>query len=468
MPADQTPLEAAEAARAQAARERCDGLPAPRRHHAAATLVAAIGLAVLDASSVNVALPEIARDLQASSATVVWMANAYSLTVLTLLFPLAAITDRLGFKRMFVGGLLLFLLAALGAALSTSMTQLLVARVFQGVGAATLSCLFGGLVRNIYPTRLLGQGISINAMVVGFAAVLGPVIGSAILSVASWQWIFLINLPIGLLALLGARSLPNPPTSRAAFDVRGALLSMSVLGLFVYGLDDLAKHPLPALGLMVVAVALGVVLVRHSRAQPAPMVPVDLVANPVIGFAVASSALLFAAQMCTAVALPFFFLNVMQRDYLEIGVLMGGWPIGGAVMAPLAGRLSDRYSAALLCALGAGAMSLALLALLLVPTDVHNGWLLLTMTVAGIGFGFFQTPNNRAMLSAVPRHRSAAAGGIQATTRVFGQSVGIACVSIGFGLSEPYGAQLALGASLLFASVGLALNLIRLRREGAV
>jgi len=444
---------------------RHDGLPAPRRYHATATVIAAMALTVLDASSVNVALPEIARSFQTSPASVVWIANAYNLTVLILLFPLSAVTDRIGFKHMFHAGVLLCLGGALAAALSASMTQLLVARMFQGVGTAMLSCLFGGLVRHIHPLSKLGVGISLNAMTVGIAAVLGPVIGSAILSLASWPWIFLLNLPIGLLALLGARSLPNPPTSKRRFDVVAALLSMATLGLFIYGLDDLVQRPWLGLGLMSLAGVLAMVLLRHTRAQPAPLVPVDLLANPVIGFAVASSALLFAAQMGTSVTLPFFFLHVMQRDYLEIGLLMGGWPIGGALMAPLAGRLSDRYSAALLCALGAGVMALGLLLLLLVPVTIPMAWLLLIMVMTGIGFGFFQTPNNRAMLSLAPRDRSAAVGGMQATTRVFGQSVGLAAVGIGFGLSEAGGVYLGLGAALGFAGLGVVINLVRLRDE---
>jgi len=442
---------------------RGDGLPVPRRHYATATLIAALGLAVLDASSVNVALPEMARSLQISPASVVGIANAYNLTLLILLFPLSALTDRIGFQRMFTTGVLLCLGASLAAALSSTMAQLLVARICQGIGAAMLSCLFGGLVRHIYPAAKLGAGISVNAMVVGFAAVLGPVIGSGILSIASWPWIFLLNLPIGALALLGVRSLPNPPTSRVRFDLAAALLSMATLSLFLYGLGHVVRHPLASLGLMVLAVGLAVALWHRARSQVAPLVPVDLFAQPAIGFAAASSMLLFAAQMATSVSLPFFFLHAMGRDYLEIGLLMGGWPIGGALMAPLAGRLSDRYAAAPLCALGAGVMALGLLLLLFMPATASLGWLLLTMILTGVGFGFFQTPNNRAMLSSAPRHRSAAAGGMQATTRVFGQNLGIASVSIGFGLSETWGATVSLGAALSFAALGVALNIVRWR-----
>jgi len=445
---------------------RYDGLPVPQRYYAAATSIGGIVLTSLDASSVHVALPEIARSLQVGTVSAVWIANAYSLTVLMLLFPMSALADRVGFKRVFFSGVLLCLVSALVAASSTSFLQLLCARVGQGVGSAMVSALFGGIVRNIYPLRLLGRGISINAMAIGSSLVLGPVIGSVIVKVASWQWIFLINLPIGLLVLLGVRTLPVAPTNKCKFDVVSALLSMAALGLFVCGLA-LVLHSWLGRCLLLLAVLLAVVLVRHARTQAAPMVPVDLLAQAPIGFAVASSALLFIAQMGTAVALPFFFLYTMQRDYLEIGLLMGGWPIGAILMAPVAGWLVERYSAALLCALGAGFMTLALLILLFMPVSVPTAWLLPIMVTAGVGFGFFQTPNNHAMLSSAPRHRSAAMGGMQSTTRVFGQSVGIAGVGVCFSLSATHGAYLALGTALSFASAGVILNIVRWRSEKA-
>src|SRR5690606_3702352 len=143
--------------------------------------------------------------------------------------------------------------------------------------------------------------------------------GAAVLSVVSWRWLFLMNLPVGLVALLGVRYLPTPARIRSRFDLVSAGLSMSTLGMFVIGLDYLAEKPERAIALILGAVVLSIFVVRRSRAQPAPLVPVDLLENPIIRFAVVASALMFAAQMGTAVALPFFFLHVLDREYLEIG-----------------------------------------------------------------------------------------------------------------------------------------------------
>ncbi|HCW21377.1 MAG TPA: MFS transporter, partial [Achromobacter sp.] len=139
-----------------------DGLPAPRRYWAAATVMTGISLSVLDTTIANVALPTIAVDLHASPAEAVWIVNAYNLAVVMTLLPLSALAERIGFRRMFTFGLILFTLASLGCALAGTLWQLTAARVFQGVGAATLMCMFGGLVRNIYPLKMLGRGISIN------------------------------------------------------------------------------------------------------------------------------------------------------------------------------------------------------------------------------------------------------------------------------------------------------------------
>ena len=441
-----------------------DGLPAPRRHWAVLTLLSALTLAVLDSTIANVALPTISRDLGISSAAAVWIVNAYNLTVVTMLLPLSAAAERVGFRRMFAIGLGIFLAGSLASALAGSLAMLVGARMLQGIGAATLMGMFGGLVRNIYPLHLMGRGISLNAMMVGVMSVLGPTIGAAILSIASWPWIFAINIPIGLAAFFGVRMLPDVPAHPKPFDWRSALLSMLVLALFIIGIDHLASEPLRALALVALAALAGWYLVRRALRQPAPLVPVDLLRIPAMAYAVAASAFSFAAQMSAFVALPFYFQQVLGRDHLTMGLLLGAWPVGAAIMAPLAGRLSDSYSAAVLSGIGAAAMSLGLVGLAALPVDAALSWTVAAMVLAGVGFGFFQTPNNRAMLTASPINRSGAAGGLQATTRVFGQSFGTALVAIGFTASTQRGPTIGLVMGALCAFAALGVNCVRFRR----
>ncbi|MVW78463.1 MFS transporter [Bordetella sp. 02P26C-1] len=438
-----------------------DGLPTPRRHYAAATVLVGISMSVLDTSIANVALPTIAADLHAQPSQAVWVVNAYNLAVVMLLLPLSAVAERVGFRRMFTVGLALFAIASLCGALSQTLWHLTAARVVQGIGAASLMCMFGGLVRNIYPLRMLGRGISINATTVAIMSVLGPTVGSIILDVAHWRWIFAINIPISVGVMFGLRYLPEVPRSVGRLDWSSALLCMVTLGVFITGVDMLGQSPWRGVALITLSVIAGGILVRRASHQTAPLVPVDLLRIRPVAFAVGASVCTFAAQMAAFVSLPFYFQQVLGRPYLEVGLLMGAWPIGTAIVAPFAGRLSDRYSAAILSGVGAGAMTLGLAALAMLPLSAHNGVIMAAMGLTGMGFGFFQTPNNRAMLSSAPRQRSGAAGGMQATTRVFGQSFGTALVAIAFSVGGANGSTVALVLATLCAAVAIAVNSVR-------
>jgi DHA2 family multidrug resistance protein-like MFS transporter len=438
-----------------------DGLPVPRRYWAVITLMSAMAVSTLDATVANVALPTIARDLSIDPAAVVWVVIAYSLMVVVSLLPLSAVAERIGFRRMFGLGITVFMLSSLGCALSTTLFGLVLGRVAQGFGASMLMCLFGGLVRNIYPLRKLGFGISLNAMVVGVMSVLGPTIGAFILTIASWPWIFAINVPICLLAYLGIRFLPDVPRNLVRFDWTACALSVVAFGAAIVGLDAIVKFPWRAAWCLPLAALAGWVLVRRSREQPAPLVPIDLLRIKPVAFAVAASGFSFAAQMASFVALPFYFQKVMGQSDTQVGLLLGVWSLAVAIMAPLAGVMSDKFPVAILCAIGAGCMAVGLGITAALPVGTPFVWMAAAMFFGGIGFGFFQTPNNRAMLAGAPRHRSGAAGGMQATTRVFGQSSGTALVAIAFASSALHGPVLGVVAAICCALAALLINIVR-------
>jgi DHA2 family multidrug resistance protein-like MFS transporter len=433
----------------------------PQRYWAALTLCVAITITVLDASMANVALPAIAASLAVDPSAVVWVVIAYNLTVVATLLPLSAVAERIGFPRMFALGMTVFMVSSLASAASDTLLALTVSRIAQGLGSSMLMCLFGGLVRNIYPLNRLGMGISLNAVVVGLMSVLGPTIGAFILQVASWQWIFLVNVPICIVAFFGARCLPEIPRHGERFDWVACALSAPVFGLSIVGLDAIVKDPVRAALSLLAAGLAGWVLVRRSRRQTAPIVPIDLLRIKPIAYAVGASAFSFAAQMSAFVALPFYFKSVLDFSYAQVGLLLGAWSVGVMVMAPVAGALSARYSVAVLCGLGASGIALGMLWILLLPVTASFVWLMLAMLLGGVGFGFFQTPNNRALLAGAPRHRSGAAGGMQATTRVFGQSFGTALVGISFSVTQANGATLGIIASIVCALVALGINVAR-------
>jgi len=213
-----------------------DGLPTPRRYWAVAAIWLTMTMAVLDASIANVALPAIARDLHAAAAESIWVVNAYQLAIVVSLLPLAALGEIVSYRRVFMSGLLLFVLASIGCTFAHTLWQLALARTLQGLAAAGVMSVNGALVRYTFPQAQLGRGIGLNAMVVSIAAVIGPSIASAILAVGSWQWLFAVNVPVGLLALVvGWFSLPESLKSGRRLDWIAAVLNVLTFGLIITG-----------------------------------------------------------------------------------------------------------------------------------------------------------------------------------------------------------------------------------------
>ena len=220
-----------------------DGLPIPRRYWSMASIWLALTMAVLDGAIANVALPTIARELGASPAMSVWVINAYQLTITVLLLPLAALGDRIGYKCIYIPGLALFTLGSVGCALGGTLNLLIAARVFQGIGAACIMSMNAALVRATYPSSMLGRGMGYNAMVISVAAAIGPTLAALILSVASWPWLFLITLPIGIAALaVGRKALPDPHGHGQPFDWLSAALSAAMIGCIVFGAEMAARE----------------------------------------------------------------------------------------------------------------------------------------------------------------------------------------------------------------------------------
>jgi DHA2 family multidrug resistance protein-like MFS transporter len=368
-----------------------DGIPVPKRYWAVLTIGLAVALAVVDGAIANIALPTIATDMNATPSAAIWVINAYQLAVTITLLPLAALGEIYGYRRVYMAGLAVFTVASLCCALSGSLVELTVSRVLQGLGAAGIMSVNSALTRFVYPRSLLGRGMGINALV---AATCG------ILSIADWTWLFAINVPLGLIAfIIALRSLPPTPLASHRFDGLSALLSGLTFGLLIIGIDGYA-HGGGAIGAVVelcVAVVCGALLVRRQLDRSAPLLPVDLLAIPLFRLSVATSVLSFAAQALAAVSLPFILEGAMGWDATATGLLMTPWPVATAITAPLAGRLADRHSAGILGGIGMAVFTAGLILLAVLPVDagaVNIGW---RMAVCGMGFGFFQSPNNRPM-----------------------------------------------------------------------
>jgi MFS transporter, DHA2 family, multidrug resistance protein len=447
-----------------------DGLPIPRRYWSAAAIWLALSMAVLDGAIANVALPTIAADLGASPSTSVWIVNAYQLTITILLLPLAALGDRLGYRRIYIPGLALFTIGSLGCALAHSLAGLIAARVFQGVGAAGIMSMNAALVRATYPSKMLGRGIGYNALVLSMSAAAGPTLAALILSVGKWPWLFLINLPIGVAAVIvGLKSLPNAKGHGRPFDWPAAILSGAMMGCTVFGAETFARESATIGGLLIAAgIGSGLWLVKREWGDPAPLFPVDLLKIRTFSMSIATSTVSFAAQMLAYVTLPFLFQSVMGRSAFATGLLMTPWPLALGVVAPFAGRLADRVRAGLIGGIGLAIFALGLFALSQLGTHASTADITWRMAVCGIGFGLFQSPNNRTIVGSAPRNRSGAAGGMLATARLLGQTTGAVVVGVAFHLAGVRVGPSLLAASAVAALVAAGLSLLRLRSPRTV
>jgi MFS transporter, DHA2 family, multidrug resistance protein len=442
-----------------------DGLEAKRRRWAAAAIFTALAMASLDTAIANIALPAIATDLHASPADAIWVVNVYQIALVATLLPLAALGEIAGHHRVYLAGLILFTLASLACTYAWSLPTLLTARVLQGLGAGGILSVNTALVRFVYPGRLEGRGFGYNALVVATAFTLGPTIASGILAIGPWTWLFAINIPFGLVAILiGLRTLPHTPTATHAFDFLGALLAAACLGLFILGIGSAAHHARPGLVLieLVSAVLLGWVLIRRQAGSPAPVLPTDLFRNSVFALSTATAICSFAVQGLAFVSLPFYFEDILGRSQVETGFFMTPWPLVVAIMAPIAGRLSDRHPAGLLGGLGLALLGLGMALLAMLPASPHVLDIFWRMAICGCGFGFFQAPNMKALMSSAPPSRSGSASGVVATARLTGQTIGAALAALCFGLTGREGATVALVLGAVFAAAGCGMSVLRL------
>lgn len=442
-----------------------DGLPPERRRWAVLAIFTALAMAALDTAIANIALPAIAADLSTTPADVIWVVNVYQIAMVATLLPLAALGEIVGHQRIYFGGLLLFTLASLACALAWSLPSLLVARVLQGLGAAGVMSVNTALVRFVYPSRLHGRGFGNNALVVATAFTIGPALASGILAVASWPWLFAINIPFGVAAILiGMKTLPQTPRAAHTFDFPGALLTSISLCLFIVGIGSAAHGASAAVVAveLVGAVIFGAVLIRRQAGHPAPMLPVDLFRRPMFSLSVATAVCSFAVQGLAFVSLPFYFEDVLHRTPVETGFFMTPWSVVVGIMAPIAGRLSDRHSAGMLGGLGLLMLGIGMALLAMLPPSPSVFDIVWRMAICGCGFGFFQSPNMKAIMSSAPDGRSGGASGIVATARLIGQTTGAALAALCFALAGSEGATLALALGAGFGALGCVMSFLRL------
>jgi EmrB/QacA subfamily drug resistance transporter len=405
---------------------------APPRWRVFPVLALGTLMATLDLSIVNIALPTLSRDLGAPLATVTWVVLAYVLTITGLLLAFGRLADRLGRRRIYGLGLGVFSIASLACALAPHAGALIAARAVQGVGAAMMTANSTALLASSFPGEERGRALGAFGAMVGVGLGLGPPLGGLILEHVSWRWIFLVNLPLGALALVLIGRVPADPPRRAAVDLRPLATALGCGGLVLLMLA-LARGPVEGWGsTRILAVILGGIALLTAfgvveRRAGDPLLP-HATLNGALGRA---AALTFAGNLISiaiGLHLPLYLEGVAGFDAGASGRWVAVVPLAALVLAPAAGRWSDRWGSRPLTATGLAITAVGCLVLGGLGVGASRIQLLVGMALVGLGQGLFSVPNARAILSAVHAERLGVASGLQATMRNLGFSAGAALI----------------------------------------
>ena len=420
-----------------------------RRNLAVVSILLSTLMATIDTSIVNVALPKLSRELHVAPSETVWVATAFLLAVACAVPATSALGDQVGRRRLYLIGVPVFTLASLGCALSPTLGALVAFRVLQGLGSAVILAVALPLFRNIFPPEKLGQIFGINAMTVALGTSIGPTLGGVILQGLSWPWLFLINVPIGAIAMvLAIFFVPGRSQERGDYDWQGAVYAAIAIAGFLIGVRQLAAvSTLWQAAVLLVASAVFVWLfIRRERRAVRPLIPLGLFTG-VFSLTVGTAWVSFLGQGIAFIALPFLFQSAYGATPLQSALLFTPWPLVIVFVAPLSGRIADRVRPAYLAVTGLVILTIGLAMCALLGSHPPVWLVLLSTAICGLGFGTFQSPNNRDMMGAAPLRYAASASAVLNTNRTIGQSAGAAAVSMALVLSGAAAGSVAEQAS---------------------
>lgn len=407
---------------------------APPRWRVLPPLALGTLMATVDISAVNIALPTLSRSFAVPLTTAQWVVLAYVLTITGSLLAFGRLADGIGRRRVYGIGLVVFLAASALCAASPSATFLFVARAVQGLGAAMMTANGSALLVSSFPLSERGRALGAFGAVVGVGLALGPPVGGLLVGYLSWRWIFLVNLPLGILALALLRArVPADvrPTERTPIDVAGALTWSAALVLLMLGLSigpDRAWSPRVVGPPLVLALALLVLFVRIERRSAAPLLPMRLLLGPV-GHIGTLTFIGQALSIGVGIHLPLYLEEMWGFDAARTGRWLAVLPLVGLSMAPVSGRWADRFGPRSVSMLGMVVAAIALVVFSRLAVEPRLPLLLAGMVLFGIGLGLFTVPNASALLSSAPPGMLGLASGLQATMRNLGIAGGTAAMT---------------------------------------
>jgi MFS transporter, DHA2 family, methylenomycin A resistance protein len=428
----------------------------------ATVLVACLAFFVitLDTTVVNVALPSIGAQWDGQVSALQWVVTAYTLLFAALLLSAGAISDRIGASRAFTIGLSVFTLMSALCGLAPSLDVLIIARAIQGAGAAVMMPASLALVRQAYDDpSLRARGIAWWTAGGGAAVAAGPVVGGALTTGLGWRWIFFINIPVGIVALIGMLRAPRSPRGQAPMDPAGQITAVLALAALVFAVINAGSSgwtdPATIAGFAVAVIAAAVFLIAESR-QSDPAVPLTMFRNPAVAVCTSAGLALNLGYYGLVFVFTIFFQEQRGASALMAGLMFIPMTAFTTLVNLLAGKLTNRHGPRFPLIIGQIIQTLGILGLLFVTEDTPTPLLLVLLVPLGIGGGLAIPPLTTAMLESVPHERAGLASGVLSAARQFGGAIGVAL--LGALIADPahfvtgMRISLIIGAALLVAT----------------
>ena len=402
-----------------------------RKWYVMAAVAMSTFLATIDGSIVNVALPTLVSDLNTDFATVQWVVLAYLATLATLLLSMGRLGDMVGKKPIYTAGFVVFTVGSVLCALAPSIYWLIGFRVIQAIGAAMLFALGMAIVTEAFPPNERGRALGLNGTIVTIGIVIGPTLGGVLIEAFSWHWIFLVNLPVGIIGtVMAVRYVPAfKPEGGKRFDFAGAAALFFGLLALLLALtvgQGLGYGDVRIIALFGLCALLFTLFVYIERGSEHPMIDLKLFQNRLFNINLVTGLITFIAFGGTIILMPFYLENVLGYGTRNVGLLMATLPIALGIVAPISGALSDRLGTRPITVVGLIVMLFGFYTMSTLSTGTTALGVILRFLPAGIGMATFQSPNNSAIMGAVPRKRLGVASGLLSMTRTMGQTIGIA------------------------------------------
>lgn len=387
-------------------------------------------MATIDGSIVNVALPVMSQKLSVSMASIEWVVTSYLIVIVGTILIFGRLGDIKGKTTIFKFGIIIFTVGSFVCGLSNSLIMLVFSRCLQAIGAAASMSTSHGIITHVFPKNERGRALGINGTFVALGSMVGPPIGGVIVSVLSWQYIFLINVPIGILAFaLAMKTLPKDNTeSNEKLDIKGGFLFGMTMVLLFGGITfgkEIGYENKTIISALIISIILFILFIITQKRSVSPLLKLEIFNNPLFSLSIFCAFISFVAISCSNIILPFYLQYVMKLSPSVTGVLMMVSPIILAVVAPMSGHLSDKIGSEVLTFIGLLGTSLGLFLMSTLSQYSNLGFLIAFIAIMTLGNGMFQSPNNSLVMSTVDKKNLGIAGSINALVRNLGMVFGI-------------------------------------------